>query len=161
MLRATAEVTEFDVYKLIKEVYDVVSPLLTKQGIDVRLAPLAQEYTNRVTLTGHVNELRQTLIRIVLGMRNNILQKMAPTDTDKYFIELSVSLLSFNVIVTIEDNSGIAYEGTQFEPLANILENINLYSAKLLVEREMHGKLRNEYTGRGVKCTISCPNMLV
>ncbi|MDR2883943.1 MAG: PAS domain-containing protein [Deferribacteraceae bacterium] len=155
-LKPTIDPIKFNVYDLLKDVFDLVSPLLKTQEIDIHLAPLAREYIGRVTLKGYANELRQTITTIVLGMRNNILLR----ESGRYTINMSIAVQSFNMVITIEDNSGSRYEDMSDEPLMNILENVTLYSAKLLIRHEMRGELSNRYTEQGVKCVITLPNTL-
>lgn len=146
----------FNVYKIVKLVMSIVSSNLKSYNIDVQI-----DIDKKIKLNTYVNEYEQVLLNIINNARDVLIEKQVSNP----FIKISANEEEEYVVLYIEDNGG----GVTVEPKGKIFEpyfttkldsdgtGIGLYMSKIIVDKNMKGKLSVRNTQNGAKFAICVP----
>ncbi len=150
------EKEKFFLYEIIDSVMTIVSSSLTNNSInvDIKLDKNIQVFT-------YLNEYEQVILNIMKNAKDVLIEKKIEKPTiNIYALENKRKVKLF-----IEDNGG----GITVEPKAKIFEpyfstkddsdgtGIGLYMSKIIVEKNMKGKLKVENTPKGARFTVIIP----
>ena len=150
------EKEEFYLYEIIDSVMTIVSSSLTNNSIkvDIKLDENTKVFT-------YLNEYEQVILNIMKNAKDVLIEKKIEKPTiNIYALENKRKVKLF-----IEDNGG----GITVEPKSKIFEpyfstkddsdgtGIGLYMSKIIVEKNMKGKLKVENTPKGARFTVIIP----
>ena len=150
------EKEEFYLNKVVDIVINIVSSTL--KNYDIRLEINIDE---KIVLKTYLNEYEQVLLNIINNAKDVLIEKRAENPYIKIRAQEEVN----HIILTIEDNGGgvlVEPKGKIFEPYFTTKENSNgtgigLYMSKIIVDKNMKGKLRVKNTKDGAKFAIIIP----
>jgi signal transduction histidine kinase len=150
------EKEEFYLNKVVDVVINIVSSTL--KNYDIRLEINIDE---KIVLKTYLNEYEQVLLNIINNAKDVLIEKRVENPYIKIRAQEEVN----HIILTIEDNGGgvlVEPKGKIFEPYFTTKENSNgtgigLYMSKIIVEKNMKGKLRVKNTKEGAKFAIIIP----
>ena len=150
------EKEEFYLNKVVDVVINIVSSTL--KNYDIRLEINIDE---KIVLKTYLNEYEQVLLNIINNAKDVLIEKKIENPYIKIRAQEEVN----HIILTIEDNGGgvlVEPKGKIFEPYFTTKENSNgtgigLYMSKIIVEKNMKGKLRVKNTKEGAKFAIIIP----
>jgi signal transduction histidine kinase len=150
------EKEEFYLNKVVDVVINIVSSTL--KNYDIRLEINIDE---KIVLKTYLNEYEQVLLNIINNAKDVLIEKRV----EKPYIKIRAQEEVNHIILTIEDNGGgvlVEPKGKIFEPYFTTKENSNgtgigLYMSKIIVEKNMKGKLRVKNTKEGAKFAIIIP----
>ena len=146
----------FSLFKVIDSVMTIVSSSLENSNIKVDI-----NLDMNTQVTTYLNEYEQVVLNILKNAKDVLIEK----NTKKPFIKISAEDNGKCIILYIEDNGG----GITVEPKAKIFEpyfstkddsdgtGIGLYMSKVIVDKNMKGKLKVSNTKKGAKFAISIP----
>ncbi len=150
------EKEEFYLYDMIDSVMLIVSSSLTNSNIKVQV-----EVDKKIKLKTYLNEYQQ----VVLNILNNAKDVLIERDVKNPLIKIKAYAEEDYVALFIEDNAG----GINIAPLAKVFEpyfttksdgdgtGIGLYMSKIIVDKNMKGKLRVRNTNLGANFGIWVP----
>lgn len=161
----TSKVMEpFDVSQLIRESLSLLRPQLENNFIAVEFQP---DPMPAVTINGYPNEFKQAVINIISNARAAILEKRAgPGGTDgEGLIRFQMNHQSSLLILRISNNGVLIPESIIeriFEPYFTTRQEsggtgLGLYMAKMIIERNMGGKIYAENIPDGACFIIELP----
>ena len=150
------EKEEFYLNKVVDVVINIVSSTL--KNYDIRLEINIDE---KIVLKTYLNEYEQVLLNIINNAKDVLIEKKIENPYIKIRAQEEVN----HIILTIEDNGGgvlVEPKGKIFEPYFTTKENSNgtgigLYMSKIIVDKNMKGKLRVKNTKDGAKFAIIIP----
>ena len=150
------EKEEFYLNKVVDVVINIVSSTL--KNYDIRLEINIDE---KIVLKTYLNEYEQVVLNIINNAKDVLIEKKIENPYIKIRAQEEVN----HIILTIEDNGGgvlVEPKGKIFEPYFTTKENSNgtgigLYMSKIIVEKNMKGKLRVKNTKEGAKFAIIIP----
>ena len=150
------EKEEFYLNKVVDLVINIVSSTL--KNYDIRLEINIDE---KIVLKTYLNEYEQVLLNIINNAKDVLIEKKIENPYIKIRAQEEVN----HIILTIEDNGGgvlVEPKGKIFEPYFTTKENSNgtgigLYMSKIIVDKNMKGKLRVKNTKDGAKFAIIIP----
>ena len=150
------EKEEFYLNKVVDVVINIVSSTL--KNYDIRLEINIDE---KIVLKTYLNEYEQVLLNIINNAKDVLIEKRV----EKPYIKIRAQEEVNHIILTIEDNGGgvlVEPKGKIFEPYFTTKENSNgtgigLYMSKIIVDKNMKGKLRVKNTKDGAKFAIIIP----
>ena len=150
------EKEEFYLNKVVDVVINIVSSTL--KNYDIRLEINIDE---KIVLKTYLNEYEQVLLNIINNAKDVLIEKRV----EKPYIKIRAQEEVNHIILTIEDNGGgvlVEPKGKIFEPYFTTKENSNgtgigLYMSKIIVDKNMKGKLRVKNTKEGAKFAIIIP----
>ena len=150
------EKEEFYLNKVVDIVINIVSSTL--KNYDIRLEIDIDE---KIVLKTYLNEYEQVLLNIINNAKDVLIEKKIENPYIKIRAQEEVN----HIILTIEDNGGgvlVEPKGKIFEPYFTTKENSNgtgigLYMSKIIVDKNMKGKLRVKNTKEGAKFAIIIP----
>ena len=150
------EKEEFYLNKVVDVVINIVSSTL--KNYDIRLEIDIDE---KIVLKTYLNEYEQVLLNIINNAKDVLIEKKIENPYIKIRAQEEVN----HIILTIEDNGGgvlVEPKGKIFEPYFTTKENSNgtgigLYMSKIIVDKNMKGKLRVKNTKDGAKFAIIIP----
>lgn len=146
----------FFLYGIIDSVMTIVSSSLENSNIKVDI-----NLDLNTQVTTYLNEYEQVVLNILKNAKDVLIEK----NTKKPIIKISAEDTGKCIILYIEDNGG----GITVEPKAKIFEpyfstkddsdgtGIGLYMSKVIVDKNMKGKLRVSNTKKGARFAISIP----
>ncbi len=113
-------------------------------------------------LTGYKNDYSQVLINIINNAKDVLVQRKI----ENPYIKISIFEENDNIITTVEDNAG----GIKVDPIEKIFEpfftyekiggsGIGLFMSKLIIEKNMNGKLLVENSSKGAFFKIIIPKI--
>ena len=113
-------------------------------------------------LTGYKNDYSQVLINIINNAKDVLVQRKI----ENPYIKISIFEENANIITTVEDNAG----GIKVDPIEKIFEpfftyekiggsGIGLFMSKLIIEKNMNGKLLVENSLKGAFFKIIIPKI--
>jgi signal transduction histidine kinase len=113
-------------------------------------------------LTGYKNDYSQVLINIINNAKDVLVQRKI----ENPYIKISIFEENANIITTVEDNAG----GIKVNPIEKIFEpfftyekiggsGIGLFMSKLIIEKNMNGKLLVENSSKGAFFKIIIPKI--
>lgn len=153
------EKEEFYLYKVLDSVMTIVSSSLKSDKINVEI-----NINKNIKLTTYLNEYEQVILNILKNAKDALIEK----NIKKPSIIISAYEESEYVVLFIEDNAG----GITVEPIGKIYEpyfttkddsngtGIGLYMSKIIIDKNMKGKLRVRNTKSGAKFGIHVPKSL-
>ena len=147
----------FYLYKVIDSVMNIISSALSSFDIDVKI-----DVNNEIKLKTYLNEYQQVILNIINNAKDALI--------DNKIVNPRITITAYEeegyVVLFIEDNAG----GVTVEPKGKIFEpyfttkldtngtGIGLYMSKVIVDKNMKGKLRVRNTKNGAKFGIHIPN---
>ena len=113
-------------------------------------------------MIGYKNDYSQVLINIINNAKDNLIQRKIKNP----YIKISIFEENENIITTVEDNGG----GIKVKPIEKIFEpfftyekiggsGIGLFMSKLIIEKNMNGKLLAENSSKGAFFKIIIPKI--
>ena len=150
------EKEDFYLNKVVDVVINIVSSTL--KNYDIRLEINIDE---KIVLKTYLNEYEQVLLNIINNAKDVLIEKKIKNPYIKIRAQEEVN----HIILTIEDNGGgvlVEPKGKIFEPYFTTKENSNgtgigLYMSKIIVDKNMKGKLKVKNTKDGAKFAIIIP----
>ena len=146
----------FKVEHSIENTLEILSSTLRFYNIEV-----VKEIIDDVEIYDYENEFSQVLLNIITNARDALVSNKI----EKPIIKVNVSKIENNVIVKIKDNAN----GINEKIIANVFEpyfttkgkgngtGIGLYMSKLIIEKNMNGKLEVENDEKGAVFKITLP----
>jgi len=150
------EKEEFLLKKMIDSVMTIVSSSLENEHIQVII-----KVDENIKLKTYMNEFEQVVLNIIKNAKDVLVEKQI----EDAFIKITAYEEEDYVVLFIEDNGG----GITTEPKGKIFEpyfstkpdtdgtGIGLYMSKIIVDKNMKGKLRVRNTRVGAKFGIHVP----
>jgi two-component system C4-dicarboxylate transport sensor histidine kinase DctB len=150
------EKEEFYLYKAIDSVMTIVSSSLKSYNIKIDI-----DIDEKLQLKTYLNEYQQVVLNILKNAKDVLVEK----EVKNPFIKITAFEELDYVILYIEDNGG----GITVEPKSKIFEpyfttksqsdgtGIGLYMSKIIIDKNMKGKLRVRNTNLGAKFVIVIP----
>jgi two-component system, NtrC family, C4-dicarboxylate transport sensor histidine kinase DctB len=150
------EKEEFFLYAVVDIVINIVSSTLKNYDIKLEI-----EIDKSIVLKTYLNEYEQVLLNIINNAKDVLIEKNIKNPC----IKIKAYEEENSVVLTIEDNGGgvlVEPKGKIFEPYFTTKENSNgtgigLYMSKIIVDKNMKGKLRVKNTNEGAKFAIIIP----
>ncbi len=150
------EEEEFYLYKAIDSVINIISSTLVNYHIKLEL-----NVDKKIVLKTYLNEYQQVLLNIINNAKDVLIEKQIRNPK----IRISAYEEDDYVVLYIEDNGGgifVEPKGKIFEPYFTTKEHSNgtgigLYMSKIIVDKNMRGKLRVRNTKDGAKFAIFVP----
>ncbi|MBU3015904.1 cache domain-containing protein [Poseidonibacter lekithochrous] len=153
------EKEEFFLYKAIDSVMTIVSSSLKSDKINVEI-----NLDKNTKLNTYLNEYEQVILNILKNAKDALIEKNIKNPSIKItaYEELEY------VVLFIEDNAGgitVEPKGKIFEPYFTTKDGSNgtgigLYMSKIIIDKNMKGKLRVRNTKNGAKFGIHVPRSL-
>jgi len=146
----------FFIHNVIDSVMTIISSSLEYNNINVGI-----EIDKKIKVNTYLNEYQQ----VVLNIMNNAKDVLMESNKKNRLILIKSSEESNSVILSIEDNGG----GILTKPKNKIFEpyfstksasngtGIGLYMSKIIIDKNMNGKLRVVNTSQGAKFLINIP----
>jgi signal transduction histidine kinase len=149
------EKEEFFIAKQISKALALMNETLKNHDIKVNVF-----IKNNIKLNGYSNEYTQILMNIVSNAKDAIVGR----DIQNGIINIKLYQLNGDAVLEIEDNAG----GIECEPIDKIFEpfftfekvngtGIGLFMSRLIVEKNMDGKLSVENCGKGACFKVITP----
>ena len=147
---------EFTLRTSIDTIMTIISSALSNNKIHVDI-----DIPNDITINTYSNEFQQAVLNIITNAKDILIQNEIENPWIKIFAKESDN----NVILLIEDNGG----GIKVEPKSKVFEpyfttkrdsdgtGIGLYMSKIIVEKNMNGKLRVRDSTHGARFEIYLP----
>ena len=150
------EKEEFYLYKAIDSVMTIVSSGLKSYNIKIDI-----NIDEKLQLKTYLNEYQQVILNILKNAKDVLVEK----EVKNPFIKISAYEETDYVVLHIEDNGGgitVEPKGKIFEPYFTTKSQsdgtgIGLYMSKIIVDKNMKGKLRVRNTKLGAKFVIVIP----
>ena len=150
------EKEEFFIFKAIDSVMTIVSSSFKSDKINIEI-----NINKNIKLTTYLNEYEQVILNILKNAKDALIEKKIK----KRYIKISAYDESEYVVLFIEDNAGgitVEPKGKIFEPYFTTKDNSNgtgigLYMSKIIIDKNMKGKLRVRNTKDGAKFGIHVP----
>jgi len=147
---------EFYLYKAINSIMSIISSGLNSSNIIVKI-----NIKKDILVKTFLNQYQQVVLNILTNAKDVLLEKNIPNPTIKIYAKNSED----NTILFIEDNGG----GITIKPKSKIFEpyfttkdknsgtGIGLYMSKIIVEKNMKGKLKVDNINFGARFAIYIP----
>ena len=147
---------EFYLSKVVELVMNIVSSTLKNYNIDIII-----DIDSKIKIRTYLNEYEQVLLNIINNAKDVLIEK----EVEKPFIKISAFEEDTYVVLFVEDNGGgitVEPKGKIFEPYFTTKADsdgtgIGLYMSKIIVDKNMKGKLRVRNTNLGAKFGIFLP----
>ena len=164
--KESKEQTRFNLTTAILETTALVEKQYNSHNIAISLAGSTQSTPAPETLfiRGYLNEFKQAVLNILGNAKDAItarrLREKAPQLAGE--VVMTLELTPTEVVLGIEDNGG----GIEIEPIERVFEpyfstkeegqgsGIGLYMAKVIIETNMHGRLRVENRADGARFEV-------
>ncbi len=149
------EKIKFELLEQINSTVNIISGGL--KANDIKLDIIIQKNPE---LVGYKNDYSQVLINIISNAKDVLIQR----NINNPYIKITIYEKEDNIITTIEDNAG----GIKVEPIEKIFEpfftyqkingsGIGLFMSKLIIEKNMNGKLSAKNSEKGAFFEIIIP----
>lgn len=150
------EKEEFYLLKEVQTVMNIISSTLSNYNIKIET-----KIDENIKIKTYLNEYKQVLLNIINNAKDILIEK----NIINPLIKISAYEEENYVVVYIEDNGGgvlVEPKGKIFEPYFTTKEDSNgtgigLYMSKIIVDKNMKGKLRVRNTLHGAKFAIFIP----
>jgi len=151
---------EFYLYKAVDSVINIISSTLNNYNIKLKI-----NIDKNIVLKTYLNEYQQVLLNIINNAKDVLIEKNIKNPK----ITIGAYEEDDYVVLYIEDNGG----GVLVEPKSKIFEpyfttkedsngtGIGLYMSKIIIEKNMQGKLRVRNTKDGALFSIYAPKNLL
>ncbi len=150
------EKEEFNLLKEVQLVMNIISSTLDNYNIKIEM-----NIDENIKIITYLNEYKQVVLNILSNAKDILIDK----NLKNPLIKITVSEDKNYVILNIEDNGGgvlVEPKGKIFEPYFTTKEDSNgtgigLYMSKIIVEKNMKGKLRVKNINDGAQFSIYIP----
>lgn len=150
------EKEEFNLLKEVQLVINIISSTLDHYNIKTEI-----NIDINIKITSYLNEYKQ----VVLNILNNAKDILIDKNIKNPRIKITANEDDNYIILNIEDNAGgvlVEPKNKIFEPYFTTKENSNgtgigLYMSKIIVEKNMKGKLKVKNTNEGAQFSIYIP----
>ena len=150
------EKEEFFLYKTVDVVINIISSTLKNYNIKLEI-----QIDKNIILKTYLNEYQQVLLNIINNAKDVLIEKKIK----KPYIKITAYEEDTYIVLYVEDNGGgvlVEPKGKIFEPYFTTKEDSNgtgigLYMSKIIVDKNMKGKLRVRNTKDGAKFAIFVP----
>jgi two-component system, NtrC family, C4-dicarboxylate transport sensor histidine kinase DctB len=150
------EKEEFFLLREVETVMNIISSTLSNYNIKIET-----KIDENIQIKTYLNEYKQVLLNIINNAKDILIEK----NIKNPLIQISAYEEETYVVVYIEDNGGgvlVEPKGKIFEPYFTTKEDSNgtgigLYMSKIIVDKNMKGKLRVRNTQNGAKFAIFIP----
>ena len=150
------EKEQFSLHRVVDIVINIISSTLSNYNIKLEI-----NVDEKIVLNTYINEYEQVLLNILNNAKDFLIEK----NVKNPFIKIEAYEEDDYVVLTIEDNGGgvlVEPKGKIFEPYFTTKEHSNgtgigLYMSKIIVDKNMKGKLRVRNTNYGAKFAIFVP----
>ncbi len=141
----------FDIEQSIKDVLNIVEASFKNNNIDVEI--IAPKPANTL---GFIGQYRQVLLNILSNAKDALLERRIAN------AKIVITLTQENkfAVIRIRDNAG----GIKTDVIKKVFDpyfttrpqgnGIGLYMSKMIIEKNMHGKLTVENTGEGAEFSV-------
>ena len=152
------EKEEFYLLKAVEIVINIISSTLANYNIKISIS-----IDENIKTTTYLNEYKQVILNIINNAKDVLIEK----NIDNPWIKIYAIEDNNYVVLYIEDNGG----GILVEPKTKIFEpyfttkedghgtGIGLYMSKIIVEKNMKGKLRVKNINNGALFAIHTPKI--
>ena len=151
--RPDKEPMAFSLAAAINESIAVVSASFRNDNIDVEL-----EFDEDIFIFGYYKAFSQVLLNLLANAKDAIMQNHVASGK----VSIKSALEGQTVLITVADNGGGSPEANLervFEPYFSTKElgtGIGLYMSKMIIEKNMHGKISAVNHGNGAEFAIRC-----
>ena len=150
------EKEEFYLLNSIEMVMGIISSTLMNYNIKVEIS-----VDENIKIKTFLNEYKQVLLNIIGNAKDVLIEK----NIEKPLIKITAIEDDKSVVLFIEDNGGgifVEPKGKIFEPYFTTKEDGNgtglgLYMSKIIVDKNMKGKLKVKNTSLGAKFSVYVP----
>jgi len=150
------EKEEFFLHRVVDIVINIISSTLSNYNIKLMI-----NIDEKIVLTTYLNEYEQVILNIINNAKDVLIEKKI----ENPYIKIDAYEEDDYVVLTIEDNGGgvlVEPKGKIFEPYFTTKEDshgtgIGLYMSKIIIDKNMKGKLRVRNTNVGAKFAIFVP----
>lgn len=153
--RPDREESQFDLEGATRDAIAIIEATLKNNHIDLELeAP-----PHPLMVTGFHNQYAQAVLNLLVNAKESIMG--AKIDNGR--IRIVLQNQGASAVLSVEDNGGGIPEGILpklFEPYFTTKEQgsgVGLYMVKMIIERNMHGKVSAMNLEHGAKFTLSVP----
>lgn len=150
------EKEEFSLLKSVEIVMNIISSALANYNIKISIS-----INENIKITTYLNEYKQVLLNIINNAKDVLIEK----NIENPLIQIHAFEDSNYIVLYIEDNGGgilVEPKGKIFEPYFTTKEDSNgtgigLYMSKIIVEKNMKGKLKVKNIKNGAQFAIYIP----
>ena len=150
------EKEEFYLLKIVEIVMNIISSTLANYNIKIEI-----DIDEKIKITTYLNEYKQVLLNIINNAKDVLIEK----NIENPLIKITAQEDNNQITLYIEDNGGgilVEPKSKIFEPYFTTKEDSNgtgigLYMSKIIIEKNMKGKLRVKNTKNGALFTIHIP----
>lgn len=150
------EKEEFYLLKAVEIVMNIISSTLANYNIKISIT-----IDENIKITTYLNEYKQVLLNIINNAKDVLIEK----DIKNPLIKIHTFEDDNYIVLYIEDNGGgilVEPKGKIFEPYFTTKEDshgtgIGLYMSKIIVEKNMKGRLRVKNIKNGAQFAIFIP----
>ena len=150
------EKEEFYLLKAVEIVMNIISSTLANYNIKISIT-----IDENIKITTYLNEYKQVLLNIINNAKDVLIEK----DIKNPLIKIHTFEDDNYIVLYIEDNGGgilVEPKGKIFEPYFTTKEDSNgtgigLYMSKIIVEKNMKGRLRVKNIKNGAQFAIFIP----
>ena len=150
------EKEEFYLLKSVEIVMNIISSALANYNIKISIS-----IDENIKITTYLNEYKQVLLNIINNAKDVLIEK----NIENPLIKIHAFEDSNYIVLYIEDNGGgilVEPKGKIFEPYFTTKEDSNgtgigLYMSKIIVEKNMKGKLKVKNIKNGAQFAIYIP----
>ncbi len=153
------EKEEFYLIKAVEIVMNIISSTLANYNIKISIS-----IDDNLKITTYLNEYKQVLLNIINNAKDVLIEKNIHNPQ----IQIHATQDNNYIILYIEDNGGgilVEPKGKIFEPYFTTKEDshgtgIGLYMSKIIVEKNMKGKLKVKNIKNGAQFAILIPKII-
>ena len=153
------EKEEFQLIKAVEIVMNIISSTLANYNIKISIS-----IDENIKITTFLNEYKQVLLNIINNAKDVLIEK----NIDNPQIQIHATQDNNYIILYIEDNGGgilVEPKSKIFEPYFTTKEDshgtgIGLYMSKIIVEKNMKGKLKVKNIKNGAQFSILIPKII-
>ena len=150
------EKEEFVLLKTVESVKTIISSALSNYSINLII-----QIDEKIKLKTYLNEYQQVLLNIINNAKDVLIEK----NVKEPYIKITATEEENYVVLYVEDNGGgvlVEPKWKIFEPYFTTKEDSNgtgigLYMSKIIVDKNMKGRLRVKNTKDGAKFAIFVP----
>ena len=150
------EKEEFYLLKSVEIVMNIISSALANYNIKISIS-----IDENIKITTYLNEYKQVLLNIINNAKDVLIEK----NIENPLIKIHAFEDSNYIVLYIEDNGGgilVEPKGKIFEPYFTTKEDSNgtgigLYMSKIIVEKNMKGKLKVKNIKNGAQFALYIP----
>ncbi|MHB9119193.1 MAG: sensor histidine kinase [Burkholderiales bacterium] len=153
--RPDREESQFDLVEATRDAIAIIEATFKNNHIDLEL----DLPPHALTVTGFHNQYAQAVLNLLANAKESIVASKTGSGRTRITLREQAS----DAVLSVEDNGGGIPQGILpklFEPYFTTKEQgsgIGLYMVKMIVERNMHGKVGAMNLEHGAKFTLSVP----